>query len=63
MEKKYLVYREYNGKITAEIQYGEHSTLEKELGKTLKRVELLDHNNYSLEIWMKMYPYERKSDV
>lgn len=60
MEKRYLVYSLFNGRLIAEVQYGDnHTTMEKSLSIPLKRIELLDHNKYPLEVLIKMYPYER----
>ena len=58
MEKRYLVYRSWNGQVHAEIQYGLPQTGEgvKKDGLEVQRIELLDHS-LTLEQALLMYPY------
>lgn len=58
-EPRYLVYKNWNGKIHTEIQYGLHQTGDgvKVDPTEVKRIELLDHN-LTLSQAIKMYPYE-----
>lgn len=60
--KRYLVYKEWNGQIHAELQYGEHSTgsdKKKVNDNEKKRIEILDHT-LTLEQAIIMYPYEQE---
>jgi len=54
----YLVYRSVNGKVTAEIQYGQHQTGEgvKDDVSELKRIELTE--DLTLSQAMEKYSYE-----
>lgn len=59
-EKRYLVYKQWNGKIHSEIRYGDSFTsLEKSLGLTIQEVELLDHT-LTLSQAIKMYPCQQE---
>lgn len=62
MEKRYLVYRSYNGKIFSEIQYGQHQTGEgiKTDVSEMQRIELSDHN-LTLDQAIKIYPYMKEA--
>lgn len=59
-EKRYLVYRKWNGQIHAEIQYGEHTTGEDKHkdAEEIKRV-LLDNFDLTLTDAIKLYPLEK----
>ena len=63
MERRYLVYHSVNGRITAEIQYGQHHTgegIKRDMSEVVRK-ELLDYN-LTLDQAIKMYPYEEKTD-
>lgn len=57
MERRFLVYKSWNGQIHSEIQYGETGTsLEVSISKEVQRIELLDHT-LTLHQAVGMYPY------
>lgn len=58
LEPRYLVYKNWNGKVHAEIQHGLHQTGDgiKNDPNELQRIELLDHN-LTIETARLMYPF------
>lgn len=63
-EKRYLVYRSWNGQIHTSIEYGENQTGEgvKKDPSILKKFEIEIPVINNLEILKKLYPYEVKKD-
>lgn len=60
-EKRYLVYKNWNGKVHAAIEHGNHSTgtdKDKEKSGELARFEITTSN---LEEALKLHPYEVKT--
>lgn len=59
-EKRYLVYRSWNGQTHVSIDYGEHETGEgvKKDHSILKKFEIKNPVITNLEILKKLYPYE-----
>lgn len=63
-EKRYLVYRTWNGKIHVSIEYGEHETGEgvKKDPSILKKFEIENPVISNLEVLKKLYPYEENKE-
>lgn len=63
-EKRYLVYRSWNGQIHTSIEYGEHETGEgiKKDPSILKKFEIENPVISNLEILKKLYPCEEVKD-
>lgn len=60
-EKRYLVYKSWNGLIQSSIEYGDHTTGEgkKKPVDEIKRIELNDFDCDDLEVLKREYPLEK----
>lgn len=63
-EKRYLVYKNWNGFVHCSIEYGEHTTGEgkKKDKDELRRIELKLYDSNDLEFLKNIYPLEEVKD-